>query len=257
MEVVYSTAGKKHILDNMEKFFLCTHLPIKALTYEGELIHTVGYNERLEDIYTYQKVFEKTEEELYKEDSSSTFTLSSDAINFTVFYICPRNVHRGVYIIGPYRTQPEQDREILYKPDSCIPHLISLLRNIAEDSDFIRQKKLSSYSLYVKKALDYMDAKYNTALNVSYVADYLGISKCYFCSILKKETTKTFTQVLNEIRIEKSKTLLLKGNQSILDIAISVGYNNQNYYNMIFKKLTKMTPLQFKNTVNRISISHS
>ncbi|AOY78407.1 helix-turn-helix transcriptional regulator [Clostridium formicaceticum] len=248
--MVYSASGKRHIFDTMKKFFLCTHIPMKALTYEGELLHTVGYNKRLEDIYGYQNIFEKIEEELCTKDSTATLTLSFEAINFTVFYICPKNIHRGVYIIGPYSIYPGQNKEIVYKPEGCIPHLISLLRNIAGDSDFIRQKKLNTYSLYVKKALDYMDAKYNAPLNVSCVAEYLGISKCYFCSILKKETNKTFTQVLNEIRIEKSKILLLKGDQSILDVAISVGYNNQNYYNMTFKKLTKMTPLQFKNHRN-------
>lgn len=246
MEITCSFSARKHVFDTMKKFFLCTHIPIRALSNEGDFIHTIGYNKRFEALFENQKVIEKTEEKLCKEDSRSSLTLSSGSICFTVIYICPRNVHRGIYIIGPYKTCPSKDIEILYKPDSCIPHLISLLRNIAEDSAFIRRKKQAPYSLYVKKALDYMDARYNTPLSVEHISNYLGISKYYFCTMFKRETGKTFTQLLNEIRVEKSKYLLLEGKQSILDTAIAVGYNNQNYYNMIFKRITKTTPLEFR-----------
>lgn len=56
----------------------------------------------------------------------------------------------------------------------------------------------------------------------------------------------TFTEFLNKIRIEKSKELLLEDKYSILDIALMVGFNNQNYYNIMFKKITNQTPLEFK-----------
>ena len=51
---------------------------------------------------------------------------------------------------------------------------------------------------------------------------------------------------MNEVRVEKSKELLREGNLSTLSIALSVGFNNQNYFNMTFKKLTGMTPLQYR-----------
>ncbi|NLY76709.1 MAG: helix-turn-helix transcriptional regulator [Tissierellia bacterium] len=79
------------------------------------------------------------------------------------------------------------------------------------------------------------------------MADYLGLNKCYFCQLFKRETGKTYSQFLNELRIEKSKELLENTNLSILDIALTVGYNNQNYYSMAFKKLTGTTPKNYKN----------
>ncbi len=91
-----------------------------------------------------------------------------------------------------------------------------------------------------------MDSRYNKNITLDDVANYLDINKSYFCTLLKKEAGKTFTQVLNSIRIEKSKSLLLEGNSSTLDIALAVGFNNQNYYNIDFKKITGMTPLEFR-----------
>lgn len=185
-----------------------------------------------------------------KEDSTITITCL-DNIRFTACYICPNNVNRGIYIIGPYTSCKSNDIDILYKPSCCIPHLISLLGNIAEDSPYIKQKQAINkipYSLHVKKAIDYIDARYNESITLEDISDYLKINRCYFCSIIKKETGKTFSRLLNEIRIEKSKELLLQENSSILDVALSVGFNNQNYYNMTFKKLTNMTPLEFRNS---------
>ena len=56
----------------------------------------------------------------------------------------------------------------------------------------------------------------------------------------------TFSNFLNIIRIEKSKQYLSQNNDSILSIALAVGFNNHNYYTMKFKKLTGLTPLEFR-----------
>lgn len=102
------------------------------------------------------------------------------------------------------------------------------------------------YTYHVKKAIDYIYENYEKPLTLDYMAKYLGLNKCYFCKLFRLETGKTFSRFLNEVRIKKSKELLLNTNLSILDIALTVGYNNQNYYNMSFKKLTGVTPLKYR-----------
>lgn len=104
-----------------------------------------------------------------------------------------------------------------------------------------------AYSFHVRRAIDYTSNNYNAPLDLSRISKYLGINKCYFCNLFKKETGKTYSQFLNEIRVEKSKGLLANTNLSILEISLSIGYNNQNYYNMSFKKITGITPLKYRN----------
>lgn len=104
-------------------------------------------------------------------------------------------------------------------------------------------KKIGLYGLRVYK---YVEDNYDRNLKLEDVASYFHLNKCYFCSVLKKELGKTFSQIVNEVRIEKSKDLLRETNLSTLSIALSVGFNNQNYFNMTFKKLTGMTPLQYR-----------
>ena len=101
--------------------------------------------------------------------------------------------------------------------------------------------------LYGQRVYLYVEQNFDRQLKLEDVASYFHLNKCYFCSVLKKELGKTFSQIVNEVRVEKSKELLREGNLSTLSIALSVGFNNQNYFNIMFKKYTNSTPLEFKN----------
>ena len=100
--------------------------------------------------------------------------------------------------------------------------------------------------LYGQRVYLYVEQNFDRQLKLEDVASYFHLNKCYFCSVLKKELGKTFSQIVNEVRVEKSKELLREGNLSKLSISLSVGFNNQNYFNLTFKKLTGMTPLQYR-----------
>lgn len=104
-------------------------------------------------------------------------------------------------------------------------------------------QKIGGYGTYF---YTYVEENFDRQLKLDEVASYFHLNKCYFCSVLKKELGKTFSQIVNEVRINKSKQLLKGGNLSPLEIALLVGFNNQNYFNMTFKKLTGMTPLQYR-----------
>ena len=104
----------------------------------------------------------------------------------------------------------------------------------------------STDSTYGHQVYQYIEKRFSTTLKLDDVDRHFNLNKCYFCSVLKKETGMTFTQIVREIRVEKSKLLLTNSNLSTLTIALTVGFNNQNYFNMSFKKLTGMTPLEYR-----------
>ncbi|MBU5484665.1 AraC family transcriptional regulator [Clostridium sp. MSJ-11] len=252
---------KTHICNTMKNFFLCTHVPIKAFNCNGTLIHSQGYNKEFEELFNKNDVYKITIDEMQKKEANSMVTTTYlNDISFTAFNICPKYANRGIFIMGPYasnKTNKTNKMDILYKPSTCIPHLISLLRNISADSIYIKKKhhiNNAQYNLYVKKSIDYIHNKYSESITLIDISNYLNINRCYFCSIFKKETGKSFSQFLNEVRIEKSKDLLVKGDLSILDVSLSVGFNNQNYYNTVFKKLINMTPLEYRNSFGQLDI---
>ncbi|NLM04455.1 MAG: helix-turn-helix transcriptional regulator [Clostridiales bacterium] len=109
----------------------------------------------------------------------------------------------------------------------------------------IINKKVCNF--HIRMAMDHIEKNYSEPLTLDDMAKYLNLNKCYFSDLFKRETGKTYSRFLNEFRIKKSKILLENTNLSVLEVALAVGYNNQNYFNMIFKKLTNTTPLKYRN----------
>lgn len=241
-----------NIISITETFFLCTHIPIRAVTSRGESICLSGYTEDFQDIYDKNCIFLAAKREL-KRNMDKPFIIISceDNIRFTACHICSVNAHSGFFILGPYSNEPcNKDIKFVHKPDFCIPHLVSLLYDLRNSVCSIT-KELSfsnlNFNPYVKKAIEYIHKNFHSSITLEDVADHVKINKCYFCSIFKKETGKSYSEFLNHVRIEKSKELLMNKNLSILDISLTVGFNNQAYFNTVFKKQVNMTPMEFRN----------
>jgi YesN/AraC family two-component response regulator len=237
----------QNVADN---FFLSTHIPTKVITAENELIASAGFNDQLEELFKCNFSFTELKKHMLSKDKLIPKTITyNNNIKLTLCSICPVNADLGYFVLGPYISEPSKVSNVVYKPEACVPHLISLLYAIRKDLIIIKtpeENKDLPYSHYVKKSIFFINANYSTPLELKSIADYVNINKSYFCTIFKQETGKTYSQYLNEIRVEKSKELLKDRNASVLDIALAVGFNNQNYFNMTFKKLTKLTPLQFR-----------
>lgn len=240
--------SKKYIKEVLERFYLTTHVAIQAFQSDGHHIHSFGYNDKLNRMFDFHDIYGKMSAEMsnYKPRKVVTISIPGD-IYYTSCSICPKNKHKGIFILGPYSYTKNNSMSIVYKPTFILPDLITALNTIWGDCQNNLDTKCNIYNLHVQKAINYVDGRYNEEISLSDISTYLNINKSYFCSIFKKETGKTFTQYLNEVRIEKSKQLLKEDHESMLDIALAVGFNNQNYFNIMFKKHTNSTPLEFKN----------
>jgi len=97
--------------------------------------------------------------------------------------------------------------------------------------------------------LYYIHNYYKEDISIDDLCDKLNINKSYFCNLFKKSTHQTFSNFLNHFRIEKSKKLLTDSSLSLLDVALEVGFTNQNYYTIVFKKLTNQTPSAFRKSL--------
>lgn len=98
----------------------------------------------------------------------------------------------------------------------------------------------------VKKALEYIQNNYSKDINLKTISSSFNTSAAYLGYLFKKEVGETFTNCLNKIRIEKAKELLLNTNMRINEISENVGYVNTNYFFTIFKKITGISPSEFK-----------
>lgn len=56
----------------------------------------------------------------------------------------------------------------------------------------------------------------------------------------------TLTDYINKFRIEEAKYLLDQGNESVAKFALSVGYNDPNYFSKVFTKLEHVAPQDYR-----------
>lgn len=98
----------------------------------------------------------------------------------------------------------------------------------------------------LNEAINYINKNYMNDINLELVASYVHLNPSYFSTIFKRQTKMKFSDYLNKVRIEQSKKILENGNDSILEIALRVGFEDQSYYSKVFKKNTGITPYKYK-----------
>ena len=74
----------------------------------------------------------------------------------------------------------------------------------------------------------------------------MNYSDAYFCKLFKQCFHVNFSTYLNEYRIEKARALMQNPRINIKDISIACGYSDPNYFTRVFKRLTGLTPTEYR-----------
>ncbi len=110
----------------------------------------------------------------------------------------------------------------------------------------VRDLALAALSPLVKEAVTSIRFTIDQPLSLSHIADTLGVHPSYLSRAFKKEMGMTLTNYINKLRIEEAKYLLDSGNASVTEAALSVGYNDPNYFSKVFTKLEHVTPQEYR-----------
>ncbi len=86
----------------------------------------------------------------------------------------------------------------------------------------------------------------NPDLNVSYIAEKLGMTSAYFGQKFLKETDILFNVYLADYRISYAKELLITTKLKVEDIAMRCGFSNMSYFIKVFKQNTSITPSGYR-----------
>ena len=107
-------------------------------------------------------------------------------------------------------------------------------------------KKGSLYSGPVYACLNYIDSHFNQKITLDTLSGITGKNPCYLAGLFKKETGKTFSAYLTDLRIRTSKALLKGTDYTYSQIAYSLGFCSQSHFTSAFRKLEGCTPKQFR-----------
>jgi AraC-like DNA-binding protein len=101
--------------------------------------------------------------------------------------------------------------------------------------------------LRINEVCLFIQKNFNSAISLKQVANQIYLTESNFCKFFKKATGKTYSDYLNEIRINEAARLLLQTDKTISQISFECGFESLSYFNRVFLKKKSQTPSVFRN----------
>lgn len=98
----------------------------------------------------------------------------------------------------------------------------------------------------INEAKKYVDCHFCEPLSLELLAERVCLSPTYFSKLFKLETGTCFSDYLIQIRIDKAKELLIRTSNTIKEISLKVGYQDDKHFSKQFKKQVGVKPSEFK-----------
>ena len=98
----------------------------------------------------------------------------------------------------------------------------------------------------VKRFKQLIEEKCQENLSVKQYADLLTITPNYLSETVRNITGRTSTDLINDRMVMEIKRYLTHTDLGISEIAYQLNFSDQSYFSKYFKKLTKVSPLEFR-----------
>lgn len=84
------------------------------------------------------------------------------------------------------------------------------------------------------------------------ICEDIHYSRSYVSKLFKEQTGKSIITYFNELKITEAKKLIRETSCNMAGISDRLNFSDPRYFNLLFKKITKMTPIQYKNSIHRV-----
>lgn len=98
----------------------------------------------------------------------------------------------------------------------------------------------------LKRVIEYIDGHLEEAITLADLAAVTGLTRMHFAAQFRVSTGIRPHEFLLRRRIEHAQELLLQSNLSIVDVALSVGFQTQAHFTTVFKRFVGNTPHQWR-----------
>lgn len=109
----------------------------------------------------------------------------------------------------------------------------------------------------LRPLFDFIDKHYSQVITIEDAAAMLYMSKSHFMRFFKRVTGQAFLTQLNRFRLAKAQALIASTDKTIAEISQEVGFCDQSYFGLIFRRLVGMTPRQYKRFVQQTAAQES
>lgn len=102
----------------------------------------------------------------------------------------------------------------------------------------------------VKKAQQYIEQHFQDKITVDTLADMVSVSRRNFERRFKKATASTVVEYIQRVKIEAAKMSLESSRDNVNEVMFRVGYSDTKAFRNTFKRLTGLSPIQYKTKYN-------
>lgn len=103
----------------------------------------------------------------------------------------------------------------------------------------------------IKKAQEFIEKNYMDKISVDQLADKFAIGRRSFERRFKKATNNTVVEYLQRVKIEAAKRSFESSRKNINEVMFDVGYTDTKAFRDVFKKITGLTPIEYRNKYNK------
>ena len=164
-----------------------------------------------------------------------------------------REAYRLFLLSGVFQNEyhfDEREEQFCRQAELCSSHerLFDFLadtckKNMEDASAWFRVEKARP----INQAKRYIKKHFADPISLEGVSSEVGFSGSYFSTLFRKETGKNFLEYLTDVRIDEAKVLLRESRMTIENVAKSVGINDYKRFSKTFKKLTGVSPKEYRN----------
>lgn len=103
----------------------------------------------------------------------------------------------------------------------------------------------------IKKAQDFIEDNFQEKISVDQLADQVAVGRRSFERRFKKATNNTVMEYIQRVKIEAAKRSFERSRKNINEVMFDVGYTDTKAFRTIFKKITGLTPIEYRNKYNK------
>jgi transcriptional regulator GlxA family with amidase domain len=107
----------------------------------------------------------------------------------------------------------------------------------------------------VKKAQEFIEKNYHERITVEQLTSMVALSRRNFERRFKKATANTVVEYMQRVKIEAAKKGLESGRKNVNELMYEVGYNDTKAFRTVFKNITGLSPIEYKNKYNKEAVA--
>lgn len=107
----------------------------------------------------------------------------------------------------------------------------------------------------IKQAQSYVEQHFQDKITVDQLADLCAVGRRSFERRFKKATNNTVTEYVQRVKMEAAKRSFETSRKNISEVMFDVGYTDNKAFRDVFKKVTGLTPIEYRNKYNKQTVA--